>query len=48
MTICYFWLKLNVKREVMDQNNIFQRLWAQEQSLYSFENEHDACGVGLL
>lgn len=33
----------------MDQNNIFRRLRAQEKkSLYSFENEHDACGVGLV
>ena len=33
----------------MDQNNIFRNLRVREQkSLYSFENEHDACGVGLV
>ena len=33
----------------MDQNNIFRSLREREQkSLYSFENEHDACGVGLV
>ena len=33
----------------MDQNNIFRSLRAWEQkSFYSFENEHDACGVGLV
>ena len=33
----------------MDQNNIFRNLRVREQkSLYSFDNEHDACGVGLV
>src|SRR5690554_3440025 len=33
----------------MSTNNIFSRLRKQEQdAIYSFENEHDACGVGLV
>ena len=32
----------------MNKNNIFRHLRIQEQkTLYSFDNEHDACGVGL-
>ena len=33
----------------MNKDNPYQRIAEYEKkSLYSFENEHDACGVGLV
>ncbi len=47
MIICYFLAKYE-KRTNMKKKNIFRHLrQAEQESLYSFSNEHDACGVGL-
>jgi len=47
--ICYFLAKILKFNEMKQQENIFRQLSeTQQQSLYSFDNEHDACGVGIV
>lgn len=49
MIICYFLAKILKFNEMKQQENIFRQLSeTQQQSLYSFDNEHDACGVGIV
>ena len=49
MIICYFLAKNKKMNEMKQQQNIFRQLRESEQkSLYSFDNEHDACGVGIV
>ena len=48
MIVCYFFGSKLKKRCKMGQENIFKNLRKfEKESLYSFQNEHDACGVGL-